>query len=90
MNGHQFSDPTVSADIISSSSSSSSFASSSTFSEQIPLKALVPVRGRTVPWNTFAIWDVNALGTTGFPLIGDGVAGRREIGGVEVSVVYIL
>jgi len=32
----------------------------------------VPLRGRTCPWNTMAMWDVQKLGLTGFPLIGDG------------------
>ena len=43
------------------------------------------VRGRTVPWNTLAIWKVGFLSLTGFPLIGDGTAEAREIGGVEVG-----
>ena len=33
------------------------------------------IRGRTCPWNTFAIWDVKKLALTGFPLIGDGIEG---------------
>ena len=44
------------------------------------------VRGRTVPWNTLAIWKVDYLSLTGFPLIGDGTAEARNIGGVEVSI----
>lgn len=43
------------------------------------------VRGRTIPWNTLAIWKVGFLALTGFPLIGDGTAVAREIGGVEVG-----
>lgn len=78
MSGHQFSNPAVYIDNNSTSIPCNTPITNS-------LVAAVPVRGRTVPWNTFAIWDVGALGTTGFPLIGDGVAGRRDIGGVEVS-----
>lgn len=47
-------------------------------------EGLHPVRGRTCPWNTAAIWNVQLLSITGFPMIGDGTADRREIGGVEV------
>eukprot|EP01036_Dinobryon_divergens_P029865 gene29865-39030_t len=49
------------------------------------------VRGRTIPWNTLAIWKVGFLALTGFPLIGDGTAVAREIGGVEeVSTINLL
>ncbi len=40
--------------------------------------------GRTVPWNTFAVWRVRELALLGFPLVGDGTAEDRGIGGVEV------
>lgn len=43
------------------------------------------IRGRTTPWNTFAIWQTKKLAVIGFPLIGDGTADNRRIGGVEVS-----
>ena len=46
------------------------------------------LKGRAVPWNTFAIWRVGTLATTGFPLIGDGIAHDRSIGGVEVNNNY--
>jgi hypothetical protein len=46
------------------------------------------LRGRTCPWNTFAIWRVDYLGLTGFPMIGDGVSGDRSIGGVEVTFFF--
>ena len=36
------------------------------------LSVSLPLRGRTCPWNTMAMWDVQKLGLTGFPLIGDG------------------
>lgn len=42
-----------------------------------------PIRGRTVPWNTLAIWDVQKLVLTGFPLISNGL-GDVLAGGVEV------
>ena len=42
------------------------------------------VRGRSIPWNTLAIWNLDYLSLTGFPLIGDGTGNSRNIGGVEV------
>lgn len=45
--------------------------------------------GRTTPWNTLALWDTHKLGLLGFPLIGDGVGDDRQIGGVEVSFVFL-
>ncbi len=39
------------------------------------------LRGRTCPWNTFAIWSVANLGVLGFPLVGDGMG--TKFGGVE-------
>ena len=50
----------------------------------------VPVTGRTVPWNTFAIWNLNILALSGFPLIGDGTASNRKMGGVEVRRKEVL
>jgi hypothetical protein len=45
-------------------------------------------RGRTVPWNTFAVWSIRELALTGFPLVGDGYPARDDApaipGGVEV------
>jgi hypothetical protein len=41
------------------------------------------LRGRTTPWNTLAVWDVEKLSIFGFPLIGDGNK-DRSFGGVEV------
>lgn len=41
--------------------------------------------GRRCPWNTFAIWKVAPLALLGFPLVGDGNAADRSIGGVEVK-----
>ena len=60
----------------------------------------VPLRGRTCPWNTCAIWRLEKLGILGFPLIGDGITVKkpsvenREIeidvipGGVEVKYSF--
>lgn len=47
------------------------------------------ISGCTSPWNTMAIWNVSVLSLTGFPLIGDGVANRRDIGGIEVKRVNL-
>jgi hypothetical protein len=42
------------------------------------------LRGRTCPWNTFAVWDAKKLAVFGFPILGDGTTlDRRKIGGVE-------
>ena len=43
------------------------------------------IRGRTCPWNTFALWTVDPLSLTGFPPVGDGHGPKREKGGVEVT-----
>lgn len=49
------------------------------------------LRGRTCPWNTCAIWDVEKLCVLGFPMVGDGVYSDRSSGGVEeVSAIAIL
>mmetsp|Transcript_22387 Transcript_22387/g.37443 ORF Transcript_22387/g.37443 Transcript_22387/m.37443 type:complete len:362 (-) Transcript_22387:112-1197(-) len=49
------------------------------------------LRGRTCPWNTFAIWRVKELGFTGFALIGDGLGSDRTIAGVEeLSTITLL
>ena len=47
-------------------------------------KGVHTLRGRTCPWNTFAIWDVDYLSRTGFLLISDGVEMGDKTGGVEV------
>ena len=43
------------------------------------------IRGRSCPWNTFALWIVDSLSLTGFPPVGDGHGPQRELGGVEVT-----
>jgi hypothetical protein len=47
------------------------------------------LRGRTCPWNTFAIWRVAVLYLTGFPLIADGMD-DVEAGVEEVSAYALL
>jgi len=49
----------------------------------------VPLRGRTCPWNTIALWRVSSLGLIGFPLIGDG-DGAIEGGVEEVTAISLL
>jgi hypothetical protein len=39
------------------------------------------VRGRTCPWNTFAIWNAHQLALTGFPMVAEGMG--EDWGGVE-------
>ena len=47
------------------------------------------IEGRTCPWNTFAIWNVNHLGLVGFPMVGDGM-GTDASGVEEVTTVNLL
>lgn len=47
------------------------------------------IEGRTCPWNTFAIWNVNHLGLVGFPMVGDGM-GTETSGVEEVTTVNLL
>ena len=49
----------------------------------------VPLRGRTCPWNTLALWRVSLLSLTGFPLVADGREGV-DAGVEEVSAVALL
>ncbi len=44
------------------------------------------LRGRTCPWNTFAIWSLPKISLIGFPLVGDGVGNNTASGGVEVFI----
>lgn len=47
-----------------------------------------PLTGRTCPWNTCAMWDLEKLHLLGFPMIGDGLLDKgSETGGVEVSSI---
>lgn len=43
----------------------------------------VELTGRTAPWNTCAIWDVNKLALTGFLLVSEGLHRAEEGGGCE-------
>jgi hypothetical protein len=47
-------------------------------------EGLQTIRGRTCPWNTFALWSVRDLALTGFPLVGDGEGPAHTNSGVEV------
>ena len=46
--------------------------------------------GRTVPWNTFALWNLDYLARTGFLLIGDNPFDPTNAGVEELSVVALL
>lgn len=49
----------------------------------------VGLRGRTCPWNTFAIWRTRHLALTGFPTVADGLG--SSTGGVEeVAAIALL
>jgi hypothetical protein len=45
------------------------------------------IRGRTCPWNTFALWDLSKLALIGFPLIGNGYTASIAGGVEEVTAV---
>jgi len=45
--------------------------------------------GLNSPWNTLAVWRLDKLGKTGFPLIGDGVPGKPMAGVEEVSAIAV-
>lgn len=46
--------------------------------------------GTTVPWNTFAIWNLEFLGCIGFPLIADAPQEPKMAGVEEVITISIL
>jgi hypothetical protein len=46
-----------------------------------------PLNGRTVPWNTLALWSVRKLTLTGFPNIADGFTGGGSPGGLSDPIV---
>ena len=48
---------------------------------------VVPLTGRTCPWNTLALWNVPLLSRTGFPLVADtpGIAGIEEVATVALQ-----
>lgn len=49
-----------------------------------------PGNGRTVPWNTLSIWNLDYLSRTGFPLISDALADGKNAGVEEVSTIALL
>eukprot|EP00554_Chaetoceros_debilis_P003555 CAMPEP_0194095502 /NCGR_PEP_ID=MMETSP0149-20130528/56860_1 /TAXON_ID=122233 /ORGANISM="Chaetoceros debilis, Strain MM31A-1" /LENGTH=404 /DNA_ID=CAMNT_0038781447 /DNA_START=805 /DNA_END=2019 /DNA_ORIENTATION=- len=67
---HQYSKSKSSSALPSTTSAAAS--ASGPFSTMI--EALeVPLNGRTCPWNTLAMWDLNKLALMGFPLCADGI-----------------
>lgn len=48
------------------------------------------IRGRTCPWNTFAIWNMKYLPIIGFPMISDGIDNKNNGGVEEVAAVNML
>ena len=52
--------------------------------------ANVVLRGRTCPWNTFAIWVTSRLALTGFPMVGDGIDSSENGGVEEVTAINLL
>ncbi len=46
--------------------------------------------GKTVPWNTLSLWNLEYLLRTGFPLISDALADGKNAGVEEVSTIALL
>lgn len=46
--------------------------------------------GKTVPWNTLSLWNLEYLSRTGFPLISDALADGKNAGVEEVSTIALL
>jgi hypothetical protein len=46
--------------------------------------------GVTVPWNTYALWNLSLLGLVGFPLIGDAAFDPSQAGVEEVSGIALI
>lgn len=46
--------------------------------------------GRTVPWNTLSLWNLEYLSRTGFPLISDAFLNSDKAGVEEVSTIALL
>jgi hypothetical protein len=47
-------------------------------------KSRQPLNGRTSPWNTLAMWNVDKLALTGFPMVAEGVH-RDEVDGKPIA-----
>jgi UDP-glucuronate 4-epimerase len=50
----------------------------------------VPINGRTVPWNTLALWNTHKLGRIGFPMVADGLIAGTSAGVEEVAAVSLI
>lgn len=52
----------------------------------------VPIKGSTVPWNTFALWNPSLLSRTGFILMGDAPfdPSGKQAGVEEVATIAIV
>mmetsp|Transcript_1637 Transcript_1637/g.2983 ORF Transcript_1637/g.2983 Transcript_1637/m.2983 type:complete len:381 (+) Transcript_1637:74-1216(+) len=53
----------------------------------------VELNGRTCPWNTLAIWNLNKLALVGFPLVSEGIHqinGKPVAGGIEEVATVLL
>ena len=54
-------------------------------------RAIVQLTGRTVPWNTCALWDVPKLALTGFLLVSEGLHPSGGDAGVEeVATIAVI
>lgn len=59
------------------------------FSEHEWSEGFVKGTGSTVPWNTYALWNLNFLARFGFPLIGDASFDQSKAGVEEVSAIAL-
>lgn len=54
----------------------------------------IELNGRTCPWNTLAIWNLNKLALAGFPLVSEGIHrdqnGARVAAGIEEVATVLL
>ncbi len=59
------------------------------FSEHIWKGGQVEGTGSTVPWNTFALWNLKHLAKLGFPLAGDAPFDQKMAGVEEVTAIAL-
>lgn len=59
------------------------------FSEHAFSVGEVAGNGVTVPWNTFAVWNLSELAKLGVPLVGDASFDQKQAGVEEVTTIAI-
>lgn len=51
---------------------------------------IMPLTGRTSPWNTLALWDLSKISRTGFQLVSEGLDDSSMAGVEEVAAIALL